>query len=117
MCSHVSNNKFDPKPWNKTVKLNQGICQLALFDRGAHTHHCHDGLDGVGRGLFAAGLLDEAGAEVLDVEGHSLYHGFAHGGPVFGQLWKGKYRANRLSVYRINGSIHILVKEIIRYSS
>ena len=52
------------------------------------THHRHDGLDGVGRGLFAAGLLDEAGAEVLDVEGHSLYHGFAHGGPVFGQLWK-----------------------------
>ena len=53
------------------------------------TYHCDNGLDGVGGGLFPAGLLDEAGAEVLDVERHALYHGFAHRRPVFRQLWNG----------------------------
>ena len=52
------------------------------------THHCDNGLDGVGGGLFPAGLLDEAGAEVLDVERHALYHRLAHRRPILGQLWK-----------------------------
>ncbi len=47
------------------------------------TYHGDNGLDGVGRGLFAARLLHEAGAEVLDVEGHAFDHGLANRRPVF----------------------------------
>ena len=65
------------------------------------TYHCNDGLDSVRGGLFAAGLLDEAGPEVLDVEGNSLDHRFTQRGPILAKFWKKeKKRENVKSVLK-----------------
>ena len=68
--------------------------------KSAFVYHGNDGLDGVSRGLLAAGLLDQAGAEVLDIEGDALDHWLAERSPILAELWKKRReRKGRLKTY------------------